>query len=170
MGTVGTAGARAQNLEPPAGEVELSFQLAGAGVQRYVCKGKEGGGGFEWVLQEPEAKLYDGAHHEVGSHSAGPTWAMKDGSKVVRKRQVASADSPTPGAIPWLLLEVEPSGSGMLARVRWVKRTGTVGGRAPAGPPGSADACEAARAGATRDVPYKATYVFYIAKPAPKSP
>jgi acyl-CoA synthetase (AMP-forming)/AMP-acid ligase II len=163
---LGPAGASAAALDPPAGEVELSFQLAAEGVQRYVCTRKEGTPAtFEWVLEEPVAKLFDSAHKEVGSHSAGPSWTVNDGSKVVKKRLVATADSPAPGAIPWLLLEVDPSGTGMLGKVRWVKRKDTAGGKAPAPSPG---ACDAAHAGATLDVPYTANYVFYVGKPAAK--
>jgi hypothetical protein len=166
---LGPTGAHAATLEPPAGEVGLSFQLAAQGVQRYVCTRKEvPPETFEWVLKEPVAKLYDSTHQEVGSHGAGPSWTAKDGSKVVRKRLVATADSPAPGAIPWLLLEVEPTGSGLLGQVRYVKRIDTAGGKAPSGTSAPADACDAAHLGATRDVPYTATYVFYVAKPAAK--
>jgi hypothetical protein len=163
----GPAGARAASLDPPPDAIELSFKLAGEGVQRYVCTPKAGSAGvFEWVLKEPVAKLFDSAHQEVGTHSAGPTWTARDGSKVAKKRLVATADAPTPDAIAWLLLEVEPAGHGMLANVRYVKRIDTTGGKAPA-PEG---ACGANHVGATRDVPYTATYVFFVAKPAPAAP
>jgi hypothetical protein len=163
------AEASAAPLDPPAGEVGLSFTLAAEGVQRYVCNRKEGSAEtFEWVLKEPVAKLFESGHQEVGSHSAGPTWTAKDGSKVVRKRLVATADSPIPGAIPWLLLEVEPSGTGLFGTVRYVKRIDTAGGKAPGPAAAPAGACDAAHAGAIRDVPYTATYVFFVAKPPAK--
>jgi hypothetical protein len=147
-------------LQPPPGATGLSFKLAGDGVQRYQCKAKAGAdGAFEWSLVEPRARLLDEARQEVGTHSAGPTWTARDGSKVVRKRLVASVDSPSQGAIPWLLLEVDPSGGGMLGNVRYVQRLDTAGGKAPA------SGCDAGHAGATSDVPYTATYVFFTGKP-----
>ncbi|HVT60121.1 MAG TPA: DUF3455 domain-containing protein [Thermoanaerobaculia bacterium] len=148
-----------QSLEPPADVVPVLIAYA-QGVQRYVCKENEQARGtFEWTLKEPQAKLFDSAEHEIGTHSAGPTWQLADGSKVVKKKVLATVASPQPDAVPWLLVEVEPSGKGGLAAAKYVQRIDTVSGKAP--PAG----CDAAHAGATQDVPYRATYLFYAPPP-----
>ena len=66
---------------------------------------------------------------------------------------VSLTDAPKAGAIPWLLLSAETSGSGMLAGVRFVQRVNTSGGVAPAG------ACP--KVGAAQPVDYPADYIFY---------
>lgn len=148
-------------LDPPAGVVPLLVASA-QGVQRYACKEKEKApGSFEWVLVEPQAKLYDGEYREIGSHSAGPSWQLKDGSKVVKKKLVASVPALESDGVPWLLVEVESSGKGGLAGIRYVQRIDTVGGAAP--PSG----CDAAHSAARQDVEYRATYVFYGPRPQP---
>jgi hypothetical protein len=148
------------SLEPPATVAPVLFAYA-QGLQRYVCKPKEKAPGtFEWTLKEPQAKLYDVDNHEIGSHSAGPTWQLADGSKVVKKNLIASVRALQSDAVPWLLVEVESSGKGALAGTRYVQRVDTVGGAAPAA------GCDAAHAGATLDVDYRASYVFY----APRKP
>jgi Protein of unknown function (DUF3455) len=144
-----------RSLEPPANEVPVLFAY-GQGVQRYVCKEKERAkGSYAWVLKEPQAKLADTSGHEIGTHSAGPSWQLADGSKAVRKTLVASVPALASDAVPWLLLSVDASGKGGIADAEYVQRVDTVGGAAPA------DGCDAAHAGATRDVEYRATYVFY---------
>lgn len=167
-------------LDPPASVVPV-LMLYGQGVQRYVCKEKAaaapastGAGAatapgpgsspppaaaFEWTLKEPVAKLFDGADHEVGVHSAGPTWRLSDGSQAVRKKLVASVRALQFDGVPWLLIEIESSGKGGLAGTTYVQRLDTVGGAAP--PAG----CDSAHAGATTDVEYRATYLFYAPRP-----
>jgi hypothetical protein len=147
------------SLEPPASVVPV-LVLYGQGVQRYVCKAKDKAPEtFEWTLKEPQAKLYDGEGHELGAHSAGPTWQLSDGSKAVKKKLVASFPALQSDGVPWLLLEIESSGTGRLAGTRYVQRIDTVGGVAPA------IGCDAAHAGATTDVEYRATYLFYGPRP-----
>jgi Protein of unknown function (DUF3455) len=147
------------SLEPPADVAPVLFAYA-QGVQRYVCKEKDKApGSFEWTLKEPHAKLYDAGNRELGSHSAGPTWQLADGSKVVKKKVVASVPALQSDGVPWLLVEVESSGRGALTGVRYVQRVDTVGGAAPA------TGCDAPHAGATHDVEYRATYVFYAPRP-----
>jgi len=144
-----------RSLEPPANQVPVLLTY-GQGVQRYVCKEKEQAkGSFEWTLKEPRAKLSDAAGREIGSHSAGPTWQLADGSKGVKKKLVASFPALAFDAVPWLLVEIESSGKGGLAGTQYVQRMDTVGGA----PPGTG--CDAAHAGATQDVEYRATYLFY---------
>jgi hypothetical protein len=142
-------------LDPPKDVVPV-LKAYGQGVQRYICQEKEVGKGADaWVLKEPVAKLMDQQDHEIGSHSAGPTWQLADGSKVVKKRVVASAPALQVDGVPWLLVEVESSGQGRLAGVQYVQRVDTVGGAAPS------TGCDAAHAATTLDVDYRAVYVFY---------
>jgi hypothetical protein len=149
-----------RSLDPPANEVPVLLAY-GQGVQRYVCKEKEQAkGSFEWALKEPQAKLADAAGHQIGSHSAGPSWQLADGSKAVRKKLVASVPALATDAVPWLLLAIDSSGKGALAGTEYVQRVDTVGGVAPA------TGCDAAHAGATQDVEYRATYVFYAPRKA----
>ncbi|MDP9122702.1 MAG: DUF3455 domain-containing protein [Acidobacteriota bacterium] len=149
-----------RSLDPPAAVVPV-LKAAGEGVQRYACIEKEGTPGtFAWTLRGPWAKLYDAAHREIGSHSAGPTWQLGDGSKVVKKEVLATVQSTDQRAIPWLLVQVEPSGAGALASVTYVQRIDTAFGRAPA------TGCDAEHAGATEEVDYSATYLFYAPPPA----
>ena len=61
----------------------------------------------------------------------------------------------------FLLVEVEASGKGGLAGIRYVQRIDTVGGAAP--PSG----CDAAHSAARQDVEYRASYVFYGPRPKP---
>jgi len=144
-----------RSLEPPADQVPVLIAY-GLGVQRYVCKEKDQAkGAWEWTLKEPQAKLTDTNGHEIGSHSAGPTWQLQDGSKAVKKKLIASAPALQVDGVPWLLLEIESSGKGALAGTQYVQRVDTVGGAAPA------TGCDAAHAGSTHDVEYRATYVFY---------
>jgi hypothetical protein len=167
-----------RSLDPPAGVVPV-LMLYGQGVQRYVCKAKDAGAAkspaatapsapsealapkaaFEWTLKEPVAKLFDGADHEVGAHSAGPTWRLADGSQAVKKKLVASVPALQFDGVPWLLIEIESSGKGGLAGTTYVQRLDTVGGAAPA------TGCGADHAGATTDVEYRATYLFYAPRP-----
>jgi hypothetical protein len=135
-------------LNPPAGE-RLSFQAHATGDQIYVCR--QG----TWTFQAPEAKLFDAAGRQVGKHFAGPTWESTDGSQV-KGKLVASAPSPDPEAIPWLLLTAaEHHGSGVMTSVTSIQRFHTKAGKAPK------DACDAAREGTEAHRPYQADYLFY---------
>jgi len=142
-------------LRPPAGEVMFVEALA-SGVQIYECTAKPGDpAAHQWAFRAPEAALSDRAGYRIGRHFAGPTWEAADGSRAVGAAE-ASAASPQPGAIPWLLLGVKStSGSGVFAQATHVQRLDTAGGAAPAEP------CTAANLGQVARVPYTATYVFY---------
>ena len=74
-------------------------------------------------------------------------------SKKIVGKTLASEPAPKAGAIPWLLLSTEPSGSGLLAGVRYVQRVNTSGGVGPSG------ACPTVEA--EQRVAYTADYVFY---------
>ena len=145
-------------LKAPADQ-SVALEARGVGVQIYECKAKkDDAAAFEWSLKAPEADLLDADGKSVGKHYAGPTWESTDGSKVVGTVK-AKVDSPDPGAIPWLLLDVKSTdGVGIFAKTTAVQRLATEGGKAPQ------DGCTAADAGKETRVPYKATYQFYAAK------
>jgi hypothetical protein len=60
---------------------KLLFEVVADGVQIYVCEPK--GSGFDWAFKAPEANLFDEHGRQIGTHFAGPTWKMEDGSAVV---------------------------------------------------------------------------------------
>ncbi|QNI31548.1 DUF3455 domain-containing protein [Alloacidobacterium dinghuense] len=132
-------------IELPPGTHELLLEAKGEGVQIYTCaQGK-------WVLKGPDAKLLDAQGAILGSHFAGPTWKLTDGSEV-KGKAVASQPSPDADSVPWLLLQAVPgSGSGNFTDVNYIRRTGTRGGVAPK---------EGCTDGESRQ-PYTATYSFY---------
>ena len=131
----------------PQQEGPLVGKYAAKGVQIYVCTGAS-----EWGFKAPEAELTDTQGRPFAKHYAGPTWEAPDGSKIVGKI-LASKPAPKTDAIPWLLLSVESSGSGVLAGARFVQRINTSGGVGPTG------ACPTA--GIERRVDYTADYIFY---------
>jgi Protein of unknown function (DUF3455) len=135
-------------LAPPAGTILIGKYKA-KGVQIYSCTAK--GTANEWTFKAPEARL-TGAKGSVLKHYAGPTWEAADGSKIVGKA-IANEPAPKPGAIPWLLLSVESSGTGLLASARFVQRVNTTGGVGPTG------ACPTAST--ERRVDYTADYIIY---------
>ena len=142
-------------LAPPASSV-LLFELGARGVQIYACEAKpDDATAFVWTFKAPEAELFNSRGEVVGNHFAGPTWQGQDGSAVVGAVLVR-ADSPEPGAIPWLLLEAkEHTGSGAFSTIAHVQRLDTTGGVAPT------EGCDAAHAGTEVREPYEATYAFY---------
>lgn len=138
------------NVEVPAGNVADSRVYA-VGVQRYRWNGDA------WIFVEPVATLYTDAKYreKVGTHYAGPTWEFNNGGKVIAAR--LEGCSPTPTAIPWLLLEITTTnGPGIFTSMTYIQRVNTVGGLAPTAP--------GASIGTLADVPYTAEYYFYRAK------
>ena len=136
-------------LAPPAG-TKLVGKYAAKGVQIYTCAAK--GTANEWSFKAPEALLTDAKGKVFAKHYAGPTWEAADGSKIVGKA-IANEPAPKAGAIPWLLLSVESSGTGVLSGARFVQRVNTVGGVGPTG------ACPTA--GSDKRVDYIADYIIY---------
>jgi len=144
-------------IEVPAGlnpDKLLILQVAsGRGVQIYAC-GRSPLGATGWVLEGPDAQLFDPQSKLVGKHYAGPTWEDLDGGKVtgvVKTSMLAPIDN----AIPWLLLDTKSrEGSGPFAQARAIVRMETTGGIAPA------DGCDEGHAGEQARVPYTAIYVF----------
>jgi hypothetical protein len=129
----------------------LVMAVAAEGVQIYESKPNPAGG-FQWSLKAPEAQLKSASGQVLGTHGAGPSWTLSDGSSIVGSlpplKNVAA-----PGSIPWLLIEVKArSGSGILEKVDYVLRVATEGGLAPTEPPSIE--------GATARVKYHAIYIF----------
>jgi hypothetical protein len=144
-----------QSLHVP-DTLTLAVALHASGVQIYECQpGKADATQFQWTFRAPEAELTDDGGKPVGKHYAGPTWEDRDGSKVVAAVE-ASAPSPDPDAIAWLLLGVKStSGDGVFANVKAIQRLQTAGGKAPK------DGCTRELAGRTARVPYTGIYYFY---------
>ena len=124
----------------------LLLRAVGSGDQVYGCVNGR------WALTAPDAKLLNQDGSVIGRHFAGPTWQLSDGSWI-KGRVVAKQVAPDATAVPWLLLE-SVGGTGRLATVRFIQRTGTHGGNSPEG------SCSQ---DAMRRVPYTATYSFYEA-------
>jgi Protein of unknown function (DUF3455) len=144
--------APAASIEPPSGE-RLLLEVRAEGVQNYSCVTENGASA--WKFQGPEAKLTTSTGSPAGSHFAGPTWKLLDGSEV-KGSVAASKPAPEAGAVPWLLVKVvSHTGEGKLSAAEYVTRTNTKGGVAPQ------SGCDAAHQGAAAPVPYSATYRFY---------
>jgi hypothetical protein len=141
------------NIQAPAGTVAYLEAFAD-GVQIYECS-RGSDSTYRWALKAPRATLSDRAGAGLGKHYGGPTWEAADGSTVVGEAK-AQTPSPTPAAIPWVLLAAKSSStSGTLSSVKFVHRVATVGGVAPA------QGCSESTLKQQVEVPYTATYVFY---------
>jgi len=140
---------------PPNEEVVLVAHAAGS--QIYTCH-PGADGKFSWTLKAPDAELKDGKGNVIGSHFAGPSWKLKDGSEVTGKAS-AHVDSEDPNSIPWLLVNViGGAGGGLLMNVRSIQRINTHGGKAPA------EGCDESHRGAETKSAYTADYYFYVRK------
>jgi len=149
---------RADQLEPPSdapGGIAVEagnkvFLIVHAiGTQNYTCTGAG-----TWSAAVPQADLFADNGHQIGTHFAGPTWQLKDGSKVLGMR--LKGVTVGTDAIPWLLLKAVttiPGADGdRLVPTTFIQRVHTTGGLPPAG------ACSPE---ATVRVPYTADYYFY---------
>jgi hypothetical protein len=155
LGT-GVVAARADPaaVAPPEGSTPV-LELVADGVQIYTCDAKEGG--FDWSFTAPEANLFDKQGRQVGTHFAGPTWKIDDGSEAVGE-VVAKADAPEPRGIQWLLLRAKShQGSGVLSTVAYIRRTETKGGLPPS------TGCDATHKSQQARMRYSATYQFFSA-------
>jgi len=140
-------------IQVPAG-LEVVLFARGSGSQIYTCQA-DADGKFAWTLKAPEAELKDRKDKVIGSHSAGPTWKLKDGSEVTGKA-AGHVDSLDPDSVPWLLVNaVGHSGKGLLANVTAIQRVHTHGGK-PA-----ADGCDVSHRDAETKSSYTADYYFY---------
>jgi hypothetical protein len=146
-----------QNPTTPPPTQHPVLTVTGKGVQIYICQ--QAAAGPQWTFQAPEATLIDASGKLVGTHGAGPIWKSNDGSTVKGELLQKSA-SPEATSIPWLLLKaVGPSGSGIMTRVEYIRRSDTHGGAS------SATGCDVQHLNAVSRVPYTATYTFYSATP-----
>jgi hypothetical protein len=137
----------------PAG-LEPVLMVHAKGSQIYTCQAGADGK-FAWTLKGPDAELKDRKDKVIGQHSAGPKWALKDGSEVTGKA-AAHVDSLDADSIPWLLVNVvSNSGKGQLAKVTTVQRVHTHGGKA------GNDACDESHKDAETKSSYTADYYFY---------
>jgi Protein of unknown function (DUF3455) len=154
--SIATAVAAQSSTEPPPSQHAI-LTVIGKGVQIYTCQ--QAAATPQWVFQAPEATLLNAAGDTVGTHAAGPIWRSNDGS-TVKGDLLQKGASPEPGAIPWLLLKASvTTGSGVMTRVEFIRRSDTHGGIAPT------SGCDAQHLTAVTRVPYTATYTFYSAKP-----
>jgi len=151
-------GAFAQEPLVPAPQgATLLLEAAAQGVQIYACE--KAADAYRWVFKAPDAMLFDNTGRQIGTHFAGPSWQLADGSKIVGE-VVAQAPSPEPHAIAWLLLRVKShDGSGALSKAGLVRRVDTQAGTAPT------TACDATQASTEARMRYTARYLFYAAPP-----
>jgi len=142
-----------ETIQAPAGEEVVLFAHA-TGSQIYTCQAGAAGR-FSWTLKAPDAELHDRKDKVIGSHFAGPTWKLKDGSEVSGK-MAAQVDSLDADSIPWLLVKAEShAGKGLLTSVTTVQRVHTHGGKPPA------EGCDASHRDAETKSNYTADYFFY---------
>jgi hypothetical protein len=150
-GAAKSTGAAAATAQPA--KVLAHFHAVGAQV--YSCANPPGAAGYAWTLQKPDATLFDQKGEAVGTHGAGPSWTLKDGSSVVAKK-IAQADAPAADAVPWLLLRADKtSDRGLLSKVTYVHRVDTKKGKPPA------TKCDAGLANKEARSDYTAEYYFY---------
>jgi hypothetical protein len=148
------AAAQPQTVAPPPGATQL-LDAQAQGVQVYTCE--PSANGYHWAFTAPDAWLFDPTGRQIGTHFAGPTWQLQDGSKIVGAVQ-AQAASPEPNAVAWLLLRVTShAGTGLLGNAGFVRRIDTHGGAAPT------TGCDATQAKTQARMRYTARYVFYAA-------
>jgi hypothetical protein len=142
-------------------DVRLAIHDRASGMQIYNCAASAGADAgtpatYAWTFKAPDALLVDMDFTPVALHGAGPSWTSTDGS-VVEAREIARADAPRAGAIPWLLLkEGQTSGPGVFSPVAFVQRINTAGGLAPT------TGCDATTVDTLVRIPYSADYYFYV--------
>ena len=141
----------------PPGSTRVATFYA-VGVQKYRARIKAGSNPvtYEWALVAPDARLFNASNEWVGTHGAGPFWALSPQDSLFAQHfaPARTAPSPDPGSIDWLLLRPREGRvpTGMFASVAFIQRIATQGGKAPATPPSSLND--------TVDVKYKAVYRF----------
>jgi hypothetical protein len=145
-------------VAPPQGST-LLLEVVADGVQIYTCEAK--GSLFQWAFKAPEATLFDKQGRQIGTHFAGPTWKMTDGSEIVGE-VLAKADAPQRDAIQWLLLRAKShqgpkshQGQGVLDKAAFIRRIDTKGGVAPTA------GCDASHISEQARMRYSATYQFF---------
>jgi hypothetical protein len=141
-------------VAPPQGSA-LLLEAAADGVQIYTCEAKSGL--FQWTLIAPEANLFNKQGRQIGTHFAGPTWKMDDGSAIVGE-VIAKADASEKDAIQWLLLRAKAhEGQGILSDAAFIRRTDTKDGAAPT------TGCDTNHVSEQVRMRYSAIYQFFSA-------
>ncbi len=159
-------------------EVDAAFKpylsLHADGTQNHICLAAATPSGVAWTFLGPQATLFDERDDQVTTHylSLNPqepgvaraAWRHSTDTSTVWAKSVAtSTDAPwvTPGAIPWLKLQVVgaqlgPDGGRKLAVAKYIQRVNTVGGM-----PATAECASTSDIGKRVFVPYSTDYVFY---------
>jgi hypothetical protein len=128
-------------INTPLGNSRVATYFA-TGVQHYKAQQKTGGepGTFEWVFVAPQADLYDTTNKKIGTHGAGPYWALSATDSIFAQQFTpAKSASPDANSIPWLLLmpKTGTTPTGVFSSVAYIQRIATTGGKAPAKAPQS---------------------------------
>jgi hypothetical protein len=149
----------AQTPDPtlPPASAHAILTLRATGSQIYACE--QTNNTYTWTFVAPVARLFDESNNEVATHGDGPTWTFQDDTSI-HGTVLQKSPSPEPNAIPWLLLKATtPTGSGIAAKVDFIRRSDTHGGSAPT------TGCDAQHLDTDTRVPYTAVYTFYSTKP-----
>jgi hypothetical protein len=123
----------------PGGNSRIATYYA-EGVQKYKAQVKTGTVPvqYEWVFVAPKADLFNANNQKVGTHGAGPYWALSATDSIfaqhftpVKSVAVESA------SIPWLQLMPKAGkiATGVFAGTDYIQRIATTGGKAPATAP-----------------------------------
>lgn len=163
------------NIEVPAPN-EVFLVGRAYGTQNYECQPVRSLGRVGWVLFTPQATLFGDQDEQLTTHFFSPnplengivraTWQDSRDTSIVWGRGIQSSVDPNfvkPGAIPWLLIDVEntgaqagPTGGTTLSGTTFIQRLNTDGGAAP-----SAGCERPTDIGKRAFVPYAADYFFY---------
>ena len=140
----------------PGGNSRVATYFA-EGVQKYKAQLKAGTTNeYEWIFVAPDAKLYDAANRQKGTHGAGPYWTISAADSIFAQHFTPAKTSAAPevNSIDWLLLMPKNGkiATGVFKDVAYIQRIATTGGKAPVIPPLNIDV--------TAEVPYTAIYRF----------
>jgi hypothetical protein len=143
-------------INSPYGNSRIATYYA-TGVQKYKAQQKAGSetGVYEWVFVAPQADLFDVTNKKLGTHGAGPHWALSATDSIFAQHFTPTKTaSPDANSIPWLLLmpKTGTTPTGIFSSVAYIQRIATKGGKAPATAPASLSQ--------TVDIPYTAIYRF----------
>jgi hypothetical protein len=169
------------NIQVPAGNTAYLLGHA-VGTQNYLCQATQSG--FSWKLLGPQATLFVKLQfgstfipQQIATHflspnpnengTPRPTWQGSFDTSAVWGSAAASSTDPayvSPGAIPWLLVQVVgaqngPTGGSMLSQTTYIHRLNTAGGVAPA-----TGCSQSSEAGSVALAPYTTDYYFYKKK------
>lgn len=141
---------------PPGHEHVMT--LRAVGTVNYECRPMTGmSGAYTWTLAAYDAPLRHWTGFRVGRLYQGPTWAYRDGSKLVG--EMIGSVSGGPGRLPEQLWRTRSTGAkGALSTVVFVRRTGAIGDPPPA------TRCTGPRVGAVAKAEFEADYEFYAPK------